>query len=110
MKLEKMKAAVAGHYIPTDRAAEIYGAVTDSDVSQDFVDGALFALGFLTCPPEEEMHGVPAAEFLENYQRNKAAGDVPPEVLDAVAGIIGDLKEKGMQIGECFLIQMGEVR
>lgn len=110
MKLEKMKAAVAGQYIPIKHAAEIYGVVSESDMPQDFVDGALFALGFLTCPPEEEMHGVAAAEFLENYHKNKAAADIPPEVLDAVSGILGGIKEKGVQVGDCFLIQMGEVR
>lgn len=34
MKLEKMKAAVAGHYIPTKRAAEIYGEVIEADMPQ----------------------------------------------------------------------------
>lgn len=110
MKLEKMKAATAGHYIPTKHAAEIYGAVTESDMSQDFVDGALFALGFLTCPPEDDMHGAAAAEFLDNYQKNKAAGDLPREVVDAIAGLLSDLEENGIQVHECFLIKTDEVR
>lgn len=107
MKLEKMKAAVAGHYIPIKRASEIYGAVSESGASQDFVDGALFALGLLSCPEDEAMHGVGVDDFLANYYKNQAAADIPPEVLDAVTGILDSLKEKGVKVGECFLIQAG---
>lgn len=110
MKLEKMKAPVSGHYIPIKHAAEVYGVVAESDMSQDFEDGALFALGFLSCPQEEEMHGVGAADFLANYQRNRAAADIPPEVLDVVEGILGGIKSKGFEVGDCFLFRADEVR
>lgn len=109
MKLEKMKAPVSGHYIPTKHAAEIYGVVADSDMPQDFVDGVMFALAFLNCSAKKKMHGVGAAEFLANYQRNKAAADIPPEVRDAIEDILDNLAANGFEVVDCFLVQTDEV-
>lgn len=108
MKLEKMKAPVSGHYIPIKHAAEIYSVVSDADVSQDFVDGALFALGFLTCPRDEEMHGAGAADFLANYQSNKN-GDVPPEVLSAARATIEMLKAHGVEVVDAYIVSRGDL-
>lgn len=105
MKLEKMKAAVSGEYIPVKRAAEVYGAVLEAGMPQDFVDGCLFALGFLTCPAKEAMHGAAPDEFLENYLRNKAADEVPPEVLSAAQELIEQLKANGIHVVECQIVR-----
>lgn len=105
MKLEKMKAPVSGEYIPTKHAAVIYGEVLEGGMTQDFVDGCLFALGFLTCPAEEKMHGTTVSEFLENYNRNRELADVPPEVLSAAQEVIEQLKAAGIHVVEATIVR-----
>lgn len=109
MKLEKMKAAVAGHYIPTKRAAEIYGEVIEADMPQDFIDGVLFTLAFLSCPPEKDVYGFSVTKVLDNYQKNKAARDVPPEGLSAAQKVIELLKADGFEIVEAKIKRRGDL-
>lgn len=105
MKLEKMKAPVAGEYIPTKHAAVIYGEVLEAGMPQDFVDGCLFALGFLTCPAKKDMHGTTASEFLENYLHNLNSEKVPPEVLSAAQAVIEQLKAAGIHAVEATIVR-----
>lgn len=109
MKLEKMKNPVAGHYIPIKHAAEIYDAAKNSDVSDDFINGTLFALGFLTIPEDEDMHGATPEQFLDNYLKNKEKfGDIPSEVLAAIAELIEDLESQGANVTEAILVKVDE--
>ncbi len=45
MKLEKVKAPVAGQYLPVEHASQVFGAITESGMPEEFVVGAFLMKG-----------------------------------------------------------------
>lgn len=98
MRLEKMKAPVSGNYIPRRHAVRVYGTVRGYGLPDAFADGLMFALGFLTCPEDADMHGASVEEFLENYLRNLTADELPDEVKTKAAEVIDQLERMGVEV------------
>ncbi len=101
MKLEKMKKAVSGQYVPTKYAAQLWGTAKDFGMPEEFVDGVLFTVGFLTCPEDEELHGKSPEEFLSLFLDQ--SDEPPAEVMEAAKEIIEKLEEMGVKVDCAFV-------
>lgn len=70
-KIEKMKKAKAGLYIPPERAAEIMADVEAWEMPDEFKDGAAVVLGFLSTPEDSPHHGEGFGLYLDWYVLDK---------------------------------------
>ena len=66
-KIEKMKEAKAGLYIPPKRAAEMMAVLEEGGAHPALVDGAAVARGFLTTPEENPRHGQGFEEYAADF-------------------------------------------
>lgn len=106
MKLEKMKAPVAGQYLPVEHASQVFGAITESGMPEEFVEGVLFATSFFTCPANADMHGMTPEGFLSNFLQERA-GEPPAEVVSKAQEIIEQLESMGVNVVGAFLMKGG---
>lgn len=93
MKLEKMKAPVAGQYLPVEHASQVFGAIAESGMPEEFVEGVLFATGFFTCPANADMHGMTPEGFLSNYLRK--AQEIIEQLESMGVNVVGAFLMKG---------------
>lgn len=106
MKLEKMKAPVAGQYLPVEHASQVFGAIAESGMPEEFVEGVLFATGFFTCPANADMHGMTPEGFLSNFLQERA-GEPPAEVVSKAQEVIEQLEGMGVEVVSAYIVEGG---
>lgn len=102
--MEKMKKNKAGHYIPTAYANEIVSAIKAQGLPDDFADGAAFALSYVSCPKDQEMHGAGIADYINNAMviiNDKALRGV----INEADKIIEWLKDHGLNVTSAYIVR-----
>lgn len=105
MKTKRMRRIVAGHYVPTRHAESMLEEIDSRDVSDEFKDGALCVLGFLTCETEADMHGASFSEFLDNFL---GTDDIPETVMSVAQKVIKDLQDMGVEVVSASVLKVAQ--
>lgn len=106
MKTEKMRRLVAGHYVPTGHAESMLEEIDSRNVSDEFRDGAVCMLGFLTCEKEADLHGASFAEFLDNFFEVISDDGIPDAVMSVAQKVIEDLQGMGIKVVRADVIEV----